>query len=87
MARIKVKAKTKPKKKTIKQKLKRANRLRGVHGGKGMVALGAGAAGTGLWARSKINKFERDVDKAGGLDKYINQQIKKFSKKGKKLEK
>ena len=83
MARIKVKAKTKPKKKTIKQKLKRANRLRGVHGGKGMVALGAGAAGSALWARHHIKKFERDVEKAGGLEEYYDQ----FRKKGKKLKK
>ena len=68
----------------IVKTLKTLNKLKGVHGGKGMVALGAGGAGTALWARSKIKKFEREVEEAGGLDAYINQQTKKFSKKGKK---
>ena len=36
--------------------LKKANKLEGVHGGKGMVALGAGAAGTALVARHLIHK-------------------------------
>tara|TARA_R110002020_G_scaffold323111_1_gene538921 strand:+ start:1016 stop:1480 length:465 start_codon:yes stop_codon:yes gene_type:complete len=36
--------------------LKKANKLEGVHGGKGMVALGAGAAGTALLGRHFIHK-------------------------------
>ena len=52
----------------LKAKLKKANKLKGVYGGKGMVALGATAAGTGLVARHHIKKFQRDVEKAGGLE-------------------
>ena len=36
--------------------LRGANKLEGVHGGKGMVALGAGAAGTALLGRHFIHK-------------------------------
>jgi hypothetical protein len=55
--------------------LKKANKLKGVHGGKGMVALGAGAAGTALWARHEIKKFEKQVKKAQ------KEGLKKKSKK------
>ena len=48
----------------IMRALKKANKLKGVHGGKGMVALGATAAGTGLVARHHIKKFEKEVKKA-----------------------
>ena len=55
-----------PKKKLggLMRALKKANKLKGVHGGKGMVALGAGAAGSALWARHEIKKFEKEVKKA-----------------------
>ena len=56
----------------VVSKLKKLNKLKGVHGGKGMVALGAGAVGVGLAARSQIKKFEKDVEKAGGLDAYYD---------------
>ena len=44
--------------------LKKANKLKGVHGGKGMVALGAGATGSGLVARHKIKKYGKKVKEA-----------------------
>ena len=59
----------------IMRALKKANKLKGVHGGKGMVALGAGAAGTALWARHEIKKFEKQVKKAQ------KEGLKKKSKK------
>ena len=43
--------------------LKKANKLKGVHGGKGMVALGAGSAGTALVARHHIKKYGEKVKK------------------------
>jgi len=43
--------------------LKKANKLKGVHGGKAMVGLGAGAAGAGLLANKKIKEFKKDFDK------------------------
>ncbi len=61
----------------VVSKLKKLNKLKGVHGGKGMVALGAGAVGVGLAARSQIKKFEKDVEKAGGLDAYYDKMKKK----------
>ena len=48
----------------IMRALKKANKLKGVHGGKGMVALGAGAAGSGLVARHKIKKYGKKVKEA-----------------------
>ena len=59
----------------IMRALKKANKLKGVHGGKGMVALGAGAAGSALWARHEIKKFEKQVKKAQ------KEGLKKKSKK------
>jgi len=57
-----------------------ANKLKGVYGGKGMVALGATAAGTGLVARHHIKKFQRDVEKAGGLEEYYDKMNKKHKR-------
>jgi hypothetical protein len=48
----------------IMRALKKANKLKGVPGGKGMVALGATAAGTGLVARHHIKKYGEKVKKA-----------------------
>ena len=47
----------------IMRALKKANKLKGVPGGKGMVALGATAAGTGLVARHHIKKYGEKVKK------------------------
>ena len=47
----------------IMRALKKANKLKGVPGGKGMVALGAGSAGTGLVARHHIKKYGEKVKK------------------------
>jgi hypothetical protein len=58
-------------------KLKKSNKLKGIHGGKAMVGLGAGAAAVGIAARNQIKKFERDVEKAGGLDAYYDKMKKK----------
>jgi len=75
-----------PKKKLggIIQAMKKANKLKGVHGGKGMIALGAGATGTGLVARHQIKKFEKEVKAAGGLDEYYAKLKKKSKKKQEK---
>ena len=59
----------------IMRALKKANKLKGVPGGKGMVALGATAAGTGLVARHHIKKFEKEVKRAR------KESLKKKSKK------
>ena len=59
----------------IMRALKKANKLKGGPGGKGMVALGATAAGTGLVARHHIKKFEKEVKRAR------KESLKKKSKK------
>ena len=59
----------------IMRALKKANKLKGVHGGKGMVAVGAGAAGSALWTRHEIKKFEKQVKRAR------KEGLKKKSKK------
>ena len=58
-------------------KLKKRSKLKGIHGGKAMIGLGAGAAAAGIAARNQIKKFERDVEKAGGLDAYYDKMKKK----------
>ena len=59
----------------IMRALKKANKIKGEPGGKGMVALGATAAGTGLVARHHIKKFEKEVKRAR------KESLKKKSKK------
>jgi len=58
-------------------KLKKRSKLKGIHGGKAMIGVGAGAAAAGIAARNQIKKFERDVEKAGGLDAYYDKMKKK----------
>ena len=44
-------------------KLKKANKLKGVHGGKAMVGVGAGAAGAALLSREGIKKLKKKKKK------------------------
>ena len=67
----------------IMRAFKKANKLKGVHGGKGMVALGAGAAGSAWWTGKEIKKLQKDIEKSGGLEAHWKKLRRRKTKKPK----